>query len=142
MSNPTFKTGPITFECAAAVSKFRVVQLGAAGVQHCTATTAPFGAVAVDGAAKGTTVADGDLTGGLPTAVAVLSAGAALPLAVDAGSGAIALGANVFAAADGKVSATGTASVGVAIAAPKGATGEQTVTVLLTCPNPADAPAT
>lgn len=141
MSNPTFKTGPITFECAEAVNQFRVVQLGASGVQHCAATTAPFGAVAVDGAKKGTTVADGDLTGGLPSSVAVHSAGHALPLAVDSGSGAIALGATVFAAADGKVAATGTASVGVAIAAPKGASGDQTVRVLLTCPNPADASA-
>ena len=34
MSNPTFRSGPVTQEAAAAVEKYRLVTLGENGVSH------------------------------------------------------------------------------------------------------------
>ena len=132
MSNPTFKTGPISFEVADAVTKFSVVTLAAGGVSPCGAADVPFGAVATSGAPD-VPREPNDLQHGLPSHVAVHSAGAALPLRID---GAVEVGATVYAAADGAVSATGTNPVGVVVRAATGDT-DKTAVVLLTCPNPA-----
>lgn len=132
MSNPTFKTGPISFEVAEAVTKFSVVKLTADGVAPCGADDVPFGAVAVSGAPAADRETN-DLQHGLPSYVAVQSAGAALPLRLD---GAAAVGATVYAAAGGAVSATGANPVGVVVRPAKG-DDDKTAVVLLTCPNPA-----
>lgn len=134
MSNPTFKHGPISFEVAESVSQFSVVKLTADGVSHCGASDTPFGAVAVAGAPDEEREPN-DLQHGLPSQVAVHSAGAALPLRLN---GSAAVGATVFAAAGGAVSATGTNPVGVVVREAKGG-DPNTVVVLLTCPNPASA---
>lgn len=129
MSNPTFKHGPITFEVAASVTKFSVVKLTADGVAPCGAADVPFGAVAVSGAPDEPREPN-DLQHGLPAHVAVHTAGAALPLRLD---GAATVGATVYAAAGGKVSATGTTPVGVVVRPAKG-DSDKTAVVLLTCP--------
>lgn len=106
MSNPTFRSGPITFEAAAKLEKFRLVTIADGKVQHAAATGGVFGAV--------TEKADPN-NNALPTNIAVHIGPASVKLEVDGGdASAIKAGAAVFAAADGKVAATGTVQVGVA----------------------------
>ena len=106
MSNPTFCSGPITFEAAAKLEKFRLVTIADGKVKHAAATGGVFGAV--------TEKADPN-NNALPTNIAVHIGPAAVKLEVDGGdASSIKAGAAVFAAADGKVAATGTVQVGVA----------------------------
>lgn len=106
MSNPTFRSGPITFEAAAKLEKFRLVTVADGKVKHAAATGGVFGAV--------TEKADPN-NNALPTNIAVHIGPAAVKLEVDGGDASvIKAGAAVFAAADGKVAATGTVQVGVA----------------------------
>lgn len=106
MSNPTFRSGPITFEAAAKLEKFRLVTVADGKVKHAAATGGVFGAV--------TEKADPN-NNALPTNIAVHIGPASVKLEVDGGdASAIKAGAAVFAAADGKVAATGTVQVGVA----------------------------
>ena len=106
MSNPTFRSGPITFEAAAKLEKFRLVTIADGKVKHAADTGGVFGAV--------TEKADPN-NNALPTNIAVHMGPAAVKLEVDGGdASAIKAGAAVFAAADGKVAATGTVQVGVA----------------------------
>lgn len=106
MSNPTFRSGPITFEAAAKLEKFRLVTIADGKVKHAADTGGVFGAV--------TEKADPN-NNALPTNIAVHIGPAAVKLEVDGGdASAIKAGAAVFAAADGKVAATGTVQVGVA----------------------------
>ena len=106
MSNPTFRSGPITFEAAAKLEKFRLVTIADGKVKHAADTGGVFGAV--------TEKADPN-NNALPTNVAVHIGPASVKLEVDGGdASAIKAGAAVFAAADGKVAATGTVQVGVA----------------------------
>ena len=106
MSNPTFRSGPITFEAAAKLEKFRLVTIADGKVKHADATGGVFGAV--------TEKADPN-NNALPTNIAVHIGPASVKLEVDGGdASAIKAGAAVFAAADGKVAATGTVQVGVA----------------------------
>ena len=106
MSNPTFRSGPITFEAATKLEKFRLVTVADGKVKHAAATGGVFGAV--------TEKADPN-NNALPTNIAVHIGPAAVKLEVDGGDASvIKAGAAVFAAADGKVAATGTVQVGVA----------------------------
>ncbi|HAT1504282.1 hypothetical protein [Corynebacterium striatum] len=106
MSNPTFRSGPITFEAAAKLEKFRLVTVADGKVKHAAATGGVFGAVTEKADPK---------NNALPTNIAVHIGPAAVKLEVDGGEAkAIKAGAAVFAAADGKVAATGTVQVGVA----------------------------
>lgn len=125
MSNPTFRTGPIGYDAADVVKAFRLVTVTADGIAHATADGPVFGAIATDAAPAATepiTVA--------PSNAAVFYAPAVVPIEVDGDATAIAQGTNLFAAADGKVSTTGTVFVGVAARAGTGTT----VKTLLTTP--------
>ncbi|EGT5594916.1 hypothetical protein B7O34_10215 [Corynebacterium striatum] len=107
MSNPTFVQGPFTYPAAAKLEKFRLVTIADGKVKHAAATGGVFGAVTEKADPK---------NNALPTNIAVHTGPAAVKLEVDGGdASAIKAGAAVFAAADGKVAATGTVQVGVAV---------------------------
>lgn len=107
MSNPTFRSSPISFEIAADTEKFRLVKLDAQGkISHAAATGPVIGAVTELGRLAP------ELPGTHTLAVHYGDSGVKLET-VDT----IAPGAAVFAAADGKVSAAGTVRVGVAVRA-------------------------
>lgn len=117
MSNPTFRSGPISFKIAADTEKFRLVTVDAEGkIAHAAATGGVFGAVTEAG--RLAPEAPGAST------LAVHYGDAAVKLeTVDT----IAAGAAVYAAADGKVSAEGTVKVGVAVRATE---DSKTLTIL------------
>lgn len=128
MSNPTFRSGPITFDVEADVKKFRLVTVGEKGIKHAAATGQVFGAVTESGRAD----ADGHVGMSLVKAprLAVHIGPASVPLEVDGGdASAIKQGAAIYAAADGKVAATGTVLVGVAT---RDGAGERVITTLIT----------
>jgi len=105
MSNPTFRSGPISFEVAADTEKFRLVAVDEAGkIKHADASGDVFGAVTEAGRLE-------PKDPGAAT-IAVHYGPAAVKLETD---GAIKAGAAVFAAADGKASASGSVQVGVAV---------------------------
>lgn len=106
MSNPTFRQGPIGFEVESKVDQFRLVTVNENGkVEHASADGAVFGAVTEKRDAESHFSSN---------QVAVHYGVAAVKLEVDGDATAINAGAPVFAAADGKASATGTVQVGVA----------------------------
>ena len=125
MSNPTYRSGPVTQRAAAPVGKNRLVALGADGIKHASADAAVFGAV-TEKAAPATAREDNSMRLPVPEHVAV-HIGGILPLEVAAGATGLTAGAAVYAAADGKVSGTGTVKVGVITDAP----GENPATVLV-----------
>ena len=88
MSNPTFRSGPISYKAEEDVTKFRLVQVGENGVKHADASGPVFGAVTENAAAP----KDEQPTNTL----------------------AIKQGTPIYAAADGKVSTSGSLLVGVA----------------------------
>lgn len=138
MSNPTFKSGPISFNAAEDVTKFRLVSLGEGGVKHATAAGPVFGAVTASATASPADVTDDNVLHiGRPGNVAVHIAPSTVPVEVAGDASAIKPGATVFAAADGKVAATGTVPVGIAVRPGAGST----VKVLLVTPTVAAAPA-
>lgn len=107
MSNPTFRSGPISFEIAEDTEKFRLVAVNGEGkIAHAAADGAVFGAVTEAGRLAPEAAGARSL--------AVHYGPAAVKLETD---GEIAAGAGVFAAADGKVSASGSVQVGVAVRA-------------------------
>ncbi|MCS5479828.1 hypothetical protein NYP18_09165 [Corynebacterium sp. YIM 101645] len=112
MSTPSFKTGPITYDVAEDVSKFRLVEVTAEGVKHATAAGPVHGAIAENG------YADPEDHPGIDTVkaarVAVRMSPETTPVEVSGDATAIEQGAPLYAAADGKVSATGTVLVGFA----------------------------
>ena len=117
MSNPTFRSGPISFEIAADTEKFRLVTVDENGkIKHAAADGAVFGAVTEAG--RVAPEAPG------ASALAVHYGDAAVKLETD---GEIKAGAAVFAAADGKVSASGSVQVGVAVRATE---NSKTLTIL------------
>lgn len=117
MSNPTFRSGPISFEIAEDTEKFRLVTVNEDDkIAHAAADGAVFGAVTE----RGRLAAD---AAGART-LAVHYGDAAVKLETD---GEIAAGAAVYAAADGKASASGTVQVGVAVRATEGG---KTLTIL------------
>lgn len=128
MSNPTFRSGPITYDVAADVEKFHLVTLGEAGISPAAATGPVFGAVTESGHVD----ADGDV--GMSTVkaprLAVHIGPASVPLEVDGGDATtIKQGAVLYSAAGGKVSATGTVAVGIAT---RDGAGSRVVTTLMT----------
>ncbi len=105
MSNPTFKHGPIGFDIATDLDKFRVVALNEEGkIAYANGT----------GGALGVVTETGRLEAKEPGAknIAVHYGTAAVKVETN---GEIKAGAAVYTAADGKVSATGTVKIGVAI---------------------------
>lgn len=127
-----FKTGPITFDAAEDIKKFRLVTVTADGAKHASATGPVFGAV-VTGATPNAdrTTADNVLHIGKPANVAVHVSPAVVPVEATGDATAIKQGDPVYTAADGKVSATGTVFAGTAVR--DGAEGR--VKVLLASPS-------
>lgn len=113
MSNPTFTDGPITFDVAEDVKKHRLVELTATGVKHATAEGPIYGAVAVNGYHDDK--AGISINYVKAARVAVCKTPNSLPLELTDPEADIEPGAVLYAAADGKVAATGTVPVGVAI---------------------------
>lgn len=110
MSNPTFSSGDLTREVSAPVEQFRLVVEAGGKVSHAAATNFPFGVV-TEAAAPESAPEDNAILLGLPHKVRV---GTSQRVVKIASNGTIAQGAAVYAAADGKVSATGTVKVGIA----------------------------
>ncbi|MGV0868693.1 hypothetical protein [Corynebacterium kalidii] len=138
MSNPTFKSGPITFDAAEDLVKFRLVTVTENGASHAEAAGPVFGAVTTGAKANPPQYTDDNVLHiGKPGNVAVHITPSVVPVEVDGDETAIKKGAPVFAAADGKASATGTVFVGTAVR--DGAAG--TVKVLLAGPTAPAAPA-
>lgn len=138
MSNPTFKTGPISFPAAEDVKRFRLVTLAADGVKHASAAGPVFGAVTATAskATDQTTTDPNVLNIGSPHIVAAHFAPSTVPIETTGDATAIKKGTALFAAADGKVSTTGTVYAGIAVR--DGRSGR--VEVLLAAPT-APAPA-
>lgn len=114
MPNPTFRSGPISYKAEKDVTKFRLVQVGENGVQHAGASGPVFGAVTENAAAPKDEAPTNTLVLGAPGIVAVHIGPATVPLEVDGEAAEIKQGSPVYAAADGKVAATGTVLVGFA----------------------------
>lgn len=111
MSNPTFKSGPITFSAAEDVERFRVVSLAADGVSHADGTAPVFGAVTTRAVAESPDGANHIAVA--PSTVAVHVAPSVVPVEYDGADPEV--GATVYAAADGKVSAAGDVPAGVVV---------------------------
>lgn len=114
MSNPTFRSGPISYKAEEDVTKFRLVQVGENGVKHADASGPVFGAVTENAAAPKDEQPTNTLAIGAPGIVAVHIGPATVPLEVDGDAVAIKQGTPIYAAADGKVSTSGSLLVGVA----------------------------
>ncbi|WKD60914.1 hypothetical protein CCICO_04385 [Corynebacterium ciconiae DSM 44920] len=131
MSNPKFVQGPVTCKVnAESIDKYRLVKLTSDGIEYAGAEAPVFGAVTEAGA-KTTEREPGDLRFGRPDVLAVHTAPAVVPVACDAPES-VKAGAAVYAAADGKVSDSGSVVVGVALS--DGAEGAATVDVRLLAP--------
>lgn len=128
MSNPTFRSGPISFAVKSDVKKFRLVKVESDGVSHAGAEGAVFGAVTENGYAPADP-ATNSLVLNAPNTVAVHIGPATVPLEVDGEASDIKAGDAVYAAADGKVSASGSAAIGVAA---RDGEGSVVKTVLIT----------
>ncbi|WP_165164917.1 hypothetical protein [Corynebacterium qintianiae] len=126
MSNPTFKHGPIGFDIAEDLDKFRLVRQTVDGkIEYADATGAVFGAVTEAGRLAPEAAGHYNIAVHYGTAAVKLET-----------TDTIQAGAGVFAAADGKVSATGTVQVGVAVRATEGG---KTLTILNNLPYAAGA---
>lgn len=128
MSNPTFRSGPITFSAADEISKFRLVQVVEDGVKHADASSAVFGAVAQN-ASPENSGAENSFVPGNPHLVAVNIGPATMPVEVDGDAQSIQQGSPLYAAADGKVAASGSTLVGFAARPGKSKTVETTLVV-------------
>lgn len=114
MSNPTYGVGPIGKEVATAVDQFRLVKLNEDGkVVYAGATGAVFGAVTEKRHA--TDVLSSKHVAVHQNGSVKLRVAGATPEAAATAAASIKAGDAVFAAADGKVAATGTVQVGVAV---------------------------
>ena len=134
MPNPTFRSGPISYKAEADVTKFRLVQVGEAGVKHAEAAGPVFGAVTENAFAEKETQPSNTLALDAPNIVAVHIGPATVPLEVDGDATAIKQGAPVYAAADGKVSASGSLLVGVAARTGAGKTVKTTLVTPVVAP--------
>lgn len=109
MANPKFRTGPLTVKAGAPVDKFRLVKFNSDGkVVHAGASDKPHGVVTE----KGQPAVDpgvNDLALAYPEDIA-LHIGGVPQIATDATD--LKVGSAVYAAADGKVAASGTVYVG------------------------------
>lgn len=123
-----FKTGPITFDAAEDIKKFRLVSVAAKGAKHASATGPVFGAVVAGATPNSARTTEGNVLNiGKPGNVAVHVSPAVVPVETE---GTFAPGAPVYAAADGKAATTGTVFVGTAVRA----SGDGKVKVLLATP--------
>lgn len=114
MADPKFITGQLTREVAEPIAKHRLV-VETDGKVKLAQSVFPYGVVSEPAEPKGEREKN-DLTHGLPAYVRVSTTQCVAKIATD---GEIAAGADVFATADGKVSATGAVKVGIAHAATK-----------------------
>lgn len=115
MADPKFITGQLTREVAEPIAKHRLVVVED-GKLKLAQSVFPYGVVSEPAEPKGEREKN-DLTHGLPAYVRVSTTQCVAKIATD---GEIKDGADVFAAADGKVSASGSVKVGIAHAATKG----------------------
>ena len=115
MADPKFVTGQLTREVAEPIAKYRLV-VEEDGKVSLAQSEFPYGVVSEPAEPKGEREKN-DLTHGLPPYVRVSTTQCVARIATD---GEITAGADVFAAADGKVSASGSVKVGVAHADTKG----------------------
>lgn len=129
MSNPTFRSGPISYKAAEDVKKFRLVTVGEAGVKHAAATGTVSGAVTENASPAKDAQDENVLALGAPGIVAMHIGPATVPLEVTGKATDFKQGAAVYAAADGKVSTTGTVLVGFAA---RPGSGETVKTTLVT----------
>lgn len=137
MSNPTFRSGPITYDVAANVKKYRLVTVTEAGIQHANGTGAVFGAVTENG--NHDTEGNRTLSFVKAPRVAVHIGPASVPLEIAGGNAdGIKQGTALYAAADGQAATTGTVFIGTA--ARDGANG-RVITTLATPTAPAAAAA-
>lgn len=134
MPNPTFRSGPISYKAEADVNKFRLVQVGEAGVKHAEAAGPVFGAVTENAFAPKDEQPTNTLALDAPNIVAVHIGPATVPLEVDGDAAEIKQGAPVYAAADGKVSASGSLLVGVAARTGAGKTVKTTLVTPVVAP--------
>lgn len=134
MPNPTFRSGPISYKAEADVTKFRLVQVGEAGVKHAEAKGPVFGAVTENATAPKDEQPSNTLALDAPGIVAVHIGPATVPLEVDGDAAAIKQGAPVYAATDGKVSASGSLLVGVAARSGAGKTVKTTLVTPVVTP--------
>ena len=134
MSNPTFRSGPISYKAEEDVTKFRLVQVGENGVKHAAAAGPVFGAVTENATAPKEEQPVNTLALDAPGIVAVHIGPATVPLEVDGDATAIKQGAPVYAAADGKVSATGSLLVGFAARPGAGKTVKTTLVTPVVAP--------
>lgn len=109
MATPTYYSGNITREVGAPVEQHRLVKLVEGKVEHNGADTKPYGVCGEQGAPKGSEVINFNFK---PAYVRVNVDSAITKVETDGKP--IADGADVFAAADGKVSASGSVKVGKA----------------------------
>ena len=114
MADPKFITGQLTREVAEPIAKHRLV-VEADGKLALAQSVFPYGVVSEPAEPQGEREKN-NLAHGLPAYVRVSTTQCVAKIATD---GEIAAGADVFAAADGKVSATGAVKVGIAHAATK-----------------------
>lgn len=110
MTNAVFSTGPITKEVSALVHKFRFVELTNDKVAEATGAKLPYGYVRQ--AAAPQVREENGLAYGLPEHVAVVTHQAVVD--VETAEESFAVGATVYAAAEGKAAASGTVAVGIA----------------------------
>lgn len=111
MTNAVFTTSPITKEAGEKVDKFRLVELSDGKVIHATGDSLPYGYIRQPAAPQARE--ENDLSYGLPHLVAVVTHQAVVEVEVATGA-TFTPGAAVYAAADGKVSNTGTVAIGLA----------------------------
>lgn len=107
MSNPTFRSGPISFEAGQKLEPFTLVKIDGGKAVPASATGAVFGAV--------TEKAD-PVNTAKPNAIAIHYGPAAVKLTATGKAEDIKAGDAVYAAVGGKVAKTGTVKVGVAAA--------------------------
>ena len=117
MSNPTFSSGDLTREVSAPVEQFRLVKESQGKIAHAGASDFPYGVVTEAGAPKSDEPQSNAILLGLSHKVRVGTSQRVVKVETD---GTIDQGAAVYAAADGKVSASGTVKVGVADKATEG----------------------
>lgn len=117
MSNPTFSTGELTRKARARITKFHLVKEDGEGtVIYNDAASFPFGVI-TESAAPETGRDEDYLAHGLPELIRVGTSQRVVKIDTD---GSIEAGAAVFAASDGKVSASGSVKVGIADRATSG----------------------
>lgn len=134
MSNPTFRSGPISYKAEEDLTKFRLVQVGENGVKHAAAAGPVFGAVTENATAPKEEQPANTLALDAPGIVAVHIGPATVPLEVDGDAAEIKQGAPVYAAADGKASATGSLLIGVAARTGSGKTVKTTLVTPVVAP--------